>query len=79
MCKSKNDHVKCTEHGLFKCSKFVSLINFQCQYPWHQNLNCHRSVLLDQTPLQLDPWEVINEREDGKGQLFEGGYYFKYF
>lgn len=31
-----------------------------------------------QTPLQLD-LEVIKETEDGEGQLFEGGYYFKYF
>ena len=62
-----------------KCSKFVSLINFPRQYPpHHQNLNCHRSVLLVQTPLQLD-LEVIKETEDGEGQLFEGGYYFKYF
>ena len=27
--KSKNNHVKYTEHGLFKYSKFISLINFQ--------------------------------------------------
>ena len=26
--KSKNIHIKLTEHGLFKCSKFSSLINF---------------------------------------------------
>ena len=32
--KSKYDHIKLTEHGLFKCSKFCSLINFQ-------SLNCH--------------------------------------
>ena len=39
------------------------------------------SVLLDQTPLQLDS-EGIKEREDGErgsgGRLFEGGDYFKY-
>ena len=27
--KSKNNHVKYTEHGLFKSSKFSSMINFQ--------------------------------------------------
>ena len=31
--KSKTDHIKKTEHGLFKCSKSGSLMNFQCQYP----------------------------------------------
>ena len=31
--KSKNNHIKETEHGLFKCSTFGSLINFHCQYP----------------------------------------------
>ena len=40
------------------------------------------SVLLDQTPLQLDG-EGIKEREDGErgggGRLFKGGDYFKYF
>ena len=39
------------------------------------------SVLLDQTPLQLDR-DGIKEREDGErggGWLFEGGDYFKYF
>ena len=45
------------EHGLFKCSKFGPLINFQ-------SLNRHSSVLLDQVSLQLDR-EGIKEREDG--------------
>ena len=31
--KSKNNHIKETEHGLFKCSTFDSLINFHCHYP----------------------------------------------
>ena len=31
--KSKNNRVKKTKRGLFKCSKFASLINFYCQYP----------------------------------------------
>ena len=29
--KLKNNQIKLTEHGLFKCSKFGFLINFQCQ------------------------------------------------
>ena len=61
---------------LFKCSKFDSLINFQCQYPRCQSLNRHWSILLDQTPLQLDR-EGIKEGEDGKKG--GGGNYFKYF
>ena len=40
----KNNHIKWTEHGLFKCSRFVSLINFQFQYPQCQSLSCHWSV-----------------------------------
>ena len=31
--KWKNNHIKETEHVLFKCSTFGSLINFHCQYP----------------------------------------------
>ena len=53
----------------------VSLFNIQCQYPRRQSLNRHWSVLLDQTPLQLDR-EGIKEREGGKrgggGRLSEG-------
>ena len=49
--KSKNNHIKETEHGLFKCSKFGSLFNIHCQYP----LRCHWSVLLDQTPIRAHP------------------------
>lgn len=45
-------------HGLFKCSKFGPLSNFQ-------RLNRHSSVLLDQVPLQLDR-KGIKEREDGE-------------
>ena len=80
--KSKNDHVKQTEHGISKCSKFGSLINFQCQCHLRQSLNRHRSVLLDQIPLRLDK-EGIKVRKDGKwgggGQLFKGGNHFQYF
>ena len=32
--KSKNDHIKQTEHGISKGSKFGSLINFQCVRAW---------------------------------------------
>ena len=56
--KSKNYHTKETEHGLIKCSKFGSLINFQ-------SLNHHWSFLLDQIPLQLDR-ERIKKTEDGE-------------
>ena len=35
--KLKNNHIELTEHGLFKCSKFSSLINFR-------GLNHHWSV-----------------------------------
>ena len=64
--KSKNDHIRKTEHGLFKCSKFGSLINFQCQYLRYQNLiELSLIILLDQTPLQVDR-EGIREREDGE-------------
>ena len=61
----KNDHIKIAQHGLSMCSKFGPLINFQCQYSWHQSMNHHWSVLLDETPLQLDR-EGIKEREDGE-------------
>ena len=37
--KSKNDRIKKTEHRLSKCSKFSSLISFQCQYPRWKSLN----------------------------------------
>ena len=47
----KKNHIKETEHGLFKSSKFGSLINFHCQYPRRR----HWSVLLDQTPLLPHP------------------------
>ena len=69
-------------NGLFKCCKFDSLINFQCQYPSCQSLNRHWSILLDQTPLQLDK-EGIKKEDGEKGgwgwRLFMGGNYFKYF
>ena len=39
--KSKSDHIKWTEHGLFRSAKFGPLINFQWQYPRCQNLNRH--------------------------------------
>ena len=71
-------------YELFKCSKFGSLINFQCHYNiLGVSLNCDWSVLLDQTLLWLGR-EGIKEREEGKrggggGGLFEGGDYFKYF
>ena len=54
--KSKNNHIKLTEHRLFKCSKFSSLINFH-------SLNRHWSVLLDHIALTLD-------REGGGRRLF---------
>ena len=43
-------------------------------------MNRQGSVLLDQTPLQLDS-EEINQSEEGKrvGGLFESGDNFKYF
>ena len=78
--KLKNNHIELTDHGLFKCSKFSSLINFH-------SLNRHLSVLLDHIALQLDR-EKIKGREDGEksgweaiilnisvkeGRLFEGG------
>ena len=49
-----------TEHGLFWCSRFGSLITFQCQYPQRQSLNDHWWVLRHQTPLQ-DPstWQRV--------------------
>ena len=48
-----------TEHGLFKRSKFGSLINFR-------SLDRLWSVLLDLIPLQLDR-KVIKEREGCRG------------
>ena len=51
------------------------LVNFQCQDHRHQSLNCHCSVLLNQTPLPLDK-EGIKEREDWErngGRLLKGG------
>ena len=53
------------EHTLLKCSKFVSLINFQ-------SLTHYWSVLLDLIELQLDR-EGIKEREDGKWAEGGGG------
>ena len=53
-----------TEHGLFKCSKFGSLINFR-------SLDRLWSVLLDQIPLQLDR-KVIKERENGEKDVGGG-------
>ena len=43
----KNNHIKWTEHELFKCSKLSSLFN--CY-----SLNRHWSVLLDHMTLTLD-------------------------
>ena len=51
--RALNNHIKYTEHWLYKCSKCGSLVNFQCQYPRRQSLNHHWSVLLHQTPLHL--------------------------
>ena len=68
--------------GFFKCSKFNSLINFQSQYPHCQSLNRHWSLLLDQTPLQLDR-EGIKEGEDGEkggeGAIILGRQLFQIF
>ena len=62
-------------NGLFKYSKFSSLINFH-------SLNRHWSILLDNTILQLDK-EEMKGREDGKrsaeGRLFKGGDCVKHF
>ena len=51
--RALNNHIKYTEHWLYKCSKCGSFLNFQCQYPRRQSLNHHWSVLLHQTPLHL--------------------------
>ena len=60
--KSKNNHVKYTEHGLFKYSKFISLINFQ-------SLNRHWSVLLSLIALQLDREDKRKRRwREGRGR-----------
>ena len=53
---------KVIERGLFKCSKFSSLINL---------MNHHWSVLLDHIALQLDR-EGIKGREDGEKSAGEG-------
>ena len=56
--------------GLFNCSKFSSLINFQSFFH-------HRSFLLDLNAFRPDR-EGIKGREDGErggGLLFEDGYY----
>ena len=76
--KLKNNHIKQTEHWHLKCSKFGSLINFQCQCPRCQSLNCLWSVLLDQTPLllyppSLPPWVSLASNLQGWGR----GDYFK--
>ena len=72
---------------LCKCSKFGSLINFQCQYSWHQELE---KVVTDQfcwirLHFNLTGGGGIKEKEYGEteimgnGKLFEGGGYFQYF
>ena len=57
--------IKQTEHGLLKCSRFGSFINFR-------SLNCHWSVLLHQIPLRLDG-DWIKEWEDGERGWGGGG------
>ena len=57
--------IKQTEHGLLKCSRFGSFINFR-------SLNRHWSVLLHQIPLRLDG-EGIKEWEDGERGWGGGG------
>ena len=60
---------------------FVSLFVRQKGAIIQSSLNRHRSVLLDQIPLQLDR-DGIKEKENGErvgGRLFEGGDYSKYF
>ena len=52
--------------GVFQCSRFGSLITFQCQCPRRQSLNHHGWVLPHQTPLQLDK-EGIYESDCKKG------------
>ena len=79
--KSKNNHIKETEHGLFKCSKFGSLFKFHCQYP----LRCHWSVLLDQTPIRAHPpdlplWVSIGGYVQWwEGAIFRGRRLFQIF
>ena len=68
--KIENNHIKKTEHGLFKYSKFSSLINFL-------SLNRHWSFLLNLIPLQLDRAKGIKGRD--KSERGGGGHYFKYF
>ena len=56
-------HIKRTEHWLFRCSKFGSLINFQS---WDR----HRSVLLADSS---STWQVGNKRKRGvRGAIMWG-------
>ena len=69
---------KMITYGLFKSSKFGSLIIFQCHYPWHQSLIFHWSVLLVRSDSTLT-WQGGDKRnrrrQEGGGG---GGDYFKY-
>ena len=47
--KLKNNHIKLTEHGLFKCSKFGFLVNFQCQYPRIEKKVKYISIIIEKT------------------------------
>ena len=42
-------HIKLTEHGLFKCSKFGFLINFQCQYPRMEEKVKYINIIIEKT------------------------------
>ena len=60
--------------GLFKCSKFGLLNNFQCQYPRLQSLNCHSDHFC-QIRLNFN----LAGREEGKGAIISWGQLFKIF
>ena len=69
---------KMITYGLFKSSKFGSLIIFQCHYPWHQSLIFHWSVLLVRSDSTLT-WQGGDKRNRRRQEGWEGGGdYFKY-
>lgn len=68
--------LKIITFGLFKCSKFGLLHNFQCQYPRPQSLNCDS----DQFCYIRLNFNLAGRQEGGvDGRLFERGNSFKYF
>ena len=60
-----------TEHGLFKCSKFGSLINFQCQYALYQSLNRHWSVFFC---IRVHFTFILQEEKRARGVAGVGDY-----